>query len=95
MVKLTVFWEQHGVVMMDFLAEGTAVVGDYYITPLQKVREVFKAKRCRVLTKGVCLLQDSALVPNPHIAQMKALFFGYDILFLLTLHHLTFTSFHP
>lgn len=67
-VMLTVFWDQHGVVMKDFLAKGTTITGAYYSSLLQKLREALKTKKCRMLTKGVCLLQDNASVHNSHIA---------------------------
>lgn len=77
---LTVFWDQHGVVMMDVLSKGTTITGAYYTSLIQKLQEAIKTKRHRMLTKGVCLLQDNAPVHISHIAQMEALSCGYDIL---------------
>lgn len=79
-VMLTVFWDQHGVVMMAFLAEGTTITRMYYASLLQKLREVIKTERCGMLTKGIHLLQDNAPVHNAHVAQMKAWSCGYEIL---------------
>lgn len=61
--------------------------------------EANKTKRNGMLTKGVRLLQDNTPVHNSHITQAEVLSCGYDILphlfMLLTLRHLTFTSFRP
>ncbi|XP_076466222.1 uncharacterized protein LOC143297688 [Babylonia areolata] len=50
-VMLTVFGDQCGVVMMDFLAKGTTVMGTYYASLLQKLREAIKTARRGMLTK--------------------------------------------
>lgn len=96
-VMLTVFWDQRGVVMMDFLAKGTTITGTYYASLLQKLREAIKTERRGMLTKGVRLLQDNVPVHNAHVAQTKARSCGYEILphplTLPTSHHRTSTSF--
>lgn len=79
-VMLTVFWDQHGVVLMDFLAKGATITGAYYASLLRKLREAIKSKRRGMLTKGVRLLQDNAPVHNSHVAQMEARCCGFEIL---------------
>ncbi|KAL1477817.1 hypothetical protein MTO96_035452 [Rhipicephalus appendiculatus] len=68
---LTAFWDQHGVVLMDFLSKGAMITGAYYASLLQKLREAIKTKRRGTLTKGVRLLQDNAPVRNSHVARWK------------------------
>lgn len=76
----SVFWDQHRVVMMDFLTQGTTIKGTYYVSPLKKLGEAIKTKRCAMLTKGVCLLQDNNTpVHNSRIAQTEAQSCGYEI----------------
>ncbi|XP_069994156.1 oxidation resistance protein 1 [Penaeus vannamei] len=88
-VILTVFRDKHGGVMMDFLTNYATITRDYYASLVQMLREDIKTKKRRILTKGDRLLQDSG----------DAWSCGYDIpphiLFLLTWHLLTFTSFRP
>ena len=79
-VMLPIFWDQHGVVMMDFLAQGTTITGTYYASLLQKLREAIKTKRHSMPTEGVRLLQDNAPVHNSHIAQTEAQSCDYEIL---------------
>lgn len=66
-----VFWDQHVVMMKEFLAKGTTITGTYSASLLLKLQEVLRTKRYRMLTKGVHLLQDNAHVRNSHIAQME------------------------
>ena len=79
-VMLTVFWDQRGVVMMDFLAKGTTITGTYYASLLKKLRKSIKTERRGMLTRGVRLLQDNAPVHNLHVAQTEARSCGYEIL---------------
>ncbi|XP_037783515.1 histone-lysine N-methyltransferase SETMAR-like [Penaeus monodon] len=75
-VMLTVFWDQHGVVMMGFLAKDSTIPRAYYASLLQK-RKAFKTKRCEILTKGVCILQDN----GPLFATLMEVWScAYDIL---------------
>ena len=77
---LTVFWDQRGAVMMDFLAKGTTISGTYYASLLKKLRKSIKTERRGMLTRGVRLLQDNAPVHNSHVAQTEARSCGYEIL---------------
>ncbi|XP_052826188.1 histone-lysine N-methyltransferase SETMAR-like [Octopus bimaculoides] len=71
-VMLTVLWDQRGVVMMGFLAKGTRINRAYDACLLQKLRDVIKAERRGMFTKGVSHLQDNTSVHNAHVALMKA-----------------------
>ncbi|CAI5761921.1 Hypothetical predicted protein [Podarcis lilfordi] len=77
---LTVFWDQRGVVMMDFLAKGTTITGTYCTKLLLKLRKAIKTERHGMLTKDVRLLRDNTPVHNSHVAQTEAWSYGYEIL---------------
>ena len=98
-VMLTVFWDQDGVVMTDFLAKGTTITGAYYASLLRKLREAIEIKRQGKISKGILLLQDNAPVHNSHVDRSEARACGYEILphppYSPTLHPLTFTSSQP
>ena len=98
-VMLTVFWDQDGVVMTDFLAKGTTITGAYYVSLLRKLREAIKINRRCKISKGILLLQDNAPVHNSCVTRSEAQVCGYELLphppTLLTLHPLTFTSSQP
>lgn len=91
-VMLTVFWDQDGVVMTDFLAKGTTITGAYYASLLRKLREAIKIKRRGKISKGILLLQDNAPVHNSRVARSEAQACSYE---LLPLHPLIFTSSQP
>lgn len=59
-VMASVFWDSQGVIMVDYLATGGTVTGQYYATLIIQLRENIKAKRRGMLSKGVLLLQDNA-----------------------------------
>ena len=63
-VTLTVFWDQDGVVLTEFLAKGTKINGSCYASLLGKLQAVIKNHRRGMLTKGVRILQDKAPVHN-------------------------------
>ena len=67
----------------DFLAKSTTISGAYYTSVLSKLREAVKIKRRGKISKGILLLQDNALVHNPHVSDVtrsEAQACGYDIL---------------
>ena len=76
-VMLTVFWDQDGVVMTDFLAKGTTITGAYYASLLRKLREAIKIKRRGKISKGILLLQDNAPVHNSRVARSETQACGY------------------
>ena len=79
-VMLTVFWDQDGIVMTDFLEKGTTITGAHYASLLMKLREAIKIKRRGKISKGILLLQDNAPVHNSHVTRSEARACGYEIL---------------
>ena len=39
-MMLTVFWDAHGVVLLDFAAKSVKINSDYYVEPLTKVKRI-------------------------------------------------------
>jgi len=64
-VMATVFWDQKGVLLVDFMAHGTAINADRYCETLKKLRRAIQNRRRGMLTKGVCLLHDNARPMSP------------------------------
>lgn len=73
------FWDQHRVVMMNFMTKGTTINEACYAFPLQKLHDTIRAEKCSMLTKGDYLLQDKTPVHNMYAVQMKAHSCGYEI----------------
>ena len=57
-VMLSVFWDQDGVILTDYLQKGHTITGQYYSTLLRKLLEEIKMKRRGMISKGVLLLHD-------------------------------------
>ena len=91
-VMLTVFWDQDGVVMTDFLAKDTTITGAYYASLLRKLREAVKIKRWGKISKVI--RSTTPMLPNQKhgLVAMKSSPIPPT---LLTLHPLTFTSSQP
>lgn len=64
-VLLTVFWDAQGVLLLDFLEDGT-INANRYCDTLSKLKKAIRKKRPGLLTSGVLLLDDNA---RPHSAR--------------------------
>ncbi|GFX22070.1 mariner Mos1 transposase [Trichonephila clavipes] len=59
-VMATVFWDRHGVLLVEFMQQGTTINAASYCATLIKLRRAIQNKR-----RGVLLLHDNA---RPHSA---------------------------
>lgn len=76
-VLVTVFWDMHGVLLVDFAEHGTTVNAAAYIKTLVKLRRAIRDKRHNINVK---LLHDNA---RPHVAavvRQKIAEFGWEVL---------------
>ncbi|GFW83103.1 histone-lysine N-methyltransferase SETMAR [Trichonephila clavipes] len=64
-VMATVFWVRHGVLLVEFMQQGTTINAAAYFATLTKLRRAIQNKRRGLLTYGVLLLHDN---PRPHSA---------------------------
>ncbi|GFX95014.1 histone-lysine N-methyltransferase SETMAR [Trichonephila clavipes] len=64
-VMATVFWDRHGVLLVEFMQQGTTINAAAYCATLTKLRRAIQNKRRGLLTSGVVLLHDNA---SPHSA---------------------------
>jgi len=44
-VMATVFWDNHGVLLTNYLPKGSKVTGEYYASELRQLKEALKTKR--------------------------------------------------
>ncbi|GFV32291.1 histone-lysine N-methyltransferase SETMAR [Trichonephila clavipes] len=61
----TVFWDRHGVLLVEFMQQETKINAAAYCATLTKLRHAIQNKRRGLLTSGVLLLHDNA---RPHSA---------------------------
>ncbi|GFT10678.1 uncharacterized protein TNCV_1943851 [Trichonephila clavipes] len=64
-VMATVFWDKHGVLLVEFNQQGTTINAAAYCATLTKLRRAIQNKQRGLLTSGVLLLDDNA---RPHSA---------------------------
>ncbi|UYV76987.1 hypothetical protein LAZ67_14002718 [Cordylochernes scorpioides] len=62
----TVFWDQKGLLLCDFMRLGTTINSDRYCKTLKQLRRTIQNKRRGMLTKGVRFHHDNA---RPHTAR--------------------------
>jgi len=65
-VMATVFWDNEGVLLIDFLESGTTINADRYCEVLNKLKSAIKRKRPGKLSRKVLLFHDNA---RPHSAK--------------------------
>ncbi|GFX90946.1 HTH_48 domain-containing protein [Trichonephila clavipes] len=75
-VMATMLWDRRGILLVDFMPQGTAIKSAYGST-LWKLRRVLQNKRCGMLSKGVLLLHDNA---GPHTSRMTRDLIEYLVL---------------
>ena len=56
----SIFWDNQGVIMIDYLEQGRKINGAYYADKFRRLRQEIVRKRRGKLTRGVLLLQDNA-----------------------------------
>jgi histone-lysine N-methyltransferase SETMAR len=79
-VMLSVFWDQDGVILTDYLQKGHTITGQYYSNLLLKLCDEIKKKRRGMLRKGILLLHDNAPAHSSLVACQAARDCGYEIL---------------
>ncbi|GFN80431.1 histone-lysine N-methyltransferase SETMAR [Plakobranchus ocellatus] len=56
----TVFWDSHGMILLDILPKGESVNADQYCETLDRLRHAVRRKRPGLLRSGVVLQHDNA-----------------------------------
>ena len=67
-VMLTIFWDQEGISIIDFLREQPTMTGSYYAKLMSQLRQSIVSKRREKLGVEVCLLHDNAPAHKSHVA---------------------------
>ncbi|GFV40365.1 histone-lysine N-methyltransferase SETMAR [Trichonephila clavipes] len=67
-VMATEFWDRHGVLLVEFMQQGTTIIASAYCATISKLRRAIQNERRGLLTSGVLLLQDKAnpILPLTH-----------------------------
>jgi len=59
-VLASIFWDQDGTLLIDYLPKGQTINAEYYSSLLVQLKDILKEKWHRKVTKGVLFLHDNA-----------------------------------
>ena len=68
----SVFWDMHGILLIDFLPKGQMINSDYYIALLDRLEDAIKKKRPHMAKKKPLFQQDNALVHKSMKTMVKS-----------------------
>ena len=67
----TVFWDSHGVILIDYLRKGKIITGTYYASLLDKLKAELAEKRPHLQKKKILFHQDNAPSHTSAVAMAK------------------------
>jgi len=76
----SIFWDQDGILLIDYLSKGQTINADYYSSLLVQLNDILKEKRPGKITKGVLFLHDNAPAHRAHATQKKLAHLGVHCL---------------
>jgi len=79
-VLASIFWDQDGILIIDYLPKGQTVNAEYYSSPLVQLKDILKEKRRGKFTKGVLFLHGNAPAHRALAAQKKLAYLGFQCL---------------
>ena len=59
-VFASIFWDQGGILLIDYLLKGQTINAECYSSLLVQLKDILKEKGCEKVTKGVLFLRDIA-----------------------------------
>jgi len=79
-VLASIFWDQNGIVLIDYLPKGQTINVEYYLSLLVQLKNILKEKCRGKVTKVVLFLHDSAPAHRAHVTQKKLACLGFHCL---------------
>ena len=78
-VLVSVFWDQDGIPLIDYLPKGQTINAEYYLSLLVQLKDILKEKCRRKVIKGVLFLHN---VPAHRalVTQKKLAYLGFQCL---------------
>ena len=67
----TVFWDSHGVILIDYLQKGKTITGAYYTSLLDKLKAELAEERPHFQKKEILFHQDNALSHTSAVAMAR------------------------
>ena len=79
-VLASIFWDQDGILLIDYLPKGQTINAEYYSSLLVQLKDILKEKRRGRVTKGVLFLHDNATAHQALVTQKKLAYLGFQYL---------------
>jgi len=79
-VLASIFWDQGGILLIDYLPKGPTINVVYYSSLLVQLKDILKKKTPREVTKGVLFLHDNAPAHWALATQKKLAYLGFQCL---------------
>jgi len=79
-VFASTFWNQDGILLIDYLPKGQTINVEYYSSLLVQLKDILKEKHCWKVTKGVLFLHDNAPAHWALATQKKLAYLGFQCL---------------
>jgi len=79
-VLVSIFWDQNGILLINYLPKGRNINGEYYSPLLVQLKDILKEKRHGKFTKVVLFLHDNAPAHWALAAQKKLAYLGFQCL---------------
>jgi len=76
----SIFWDQHGILLIDYLPKGQTINAEYYSSLLVQLKDILKEKHREKFTKGVLFLHGNAPAHRALATQKKLACLGYQCL---------------
>ena len=79
-VLVSIFWDQDGILLLDYLLKGQTINAEYYSSVLVQLKDILKEKRRGKVTKGDLFLHDNAPAQQALATQTKLAYLGFRCL---------------
>jgi len=79
-VLASIFWDQDGILLIDYLPKGQAINAVYYSSLLVQLKGILKEKRRWKFTKGVLFFHDNAPSRRALATHKKLAYLGFQCL---------------
>jgi len=80
-VLASIFWDQEGILLIDYLPNGQTINAEYYLSLLVQLKDILKEKRRGKFTKEVLFLHDNAPAHRALATQKKLVYLGFQCLY--------------
>ena len=78
-VLASIFWDQDGIILVDYLPKGQTINAEYYLSLLVQFKDILREKRRGKIAKGVLFLHDNAPAHRALATQKKLAYLGFKM----------------